>query len=457
MASGPAVSWEGVREISRAPPRSDWAGPIKKVLRQVHPDISRMDADALLLVCDLIDYCLHRVARRADELASGAKFRTAVGKLGAHRVLAHRILPHCDEFLIVWGDEDEWMAGDVSWESREDALSAGIDLAAFEQKPAQEVEAEFERFAKDFESANGEPFAPDALDARCIQGAVRHFLHHENALHGELAKHAESESTKAVTKATSGWSDSRTDSRTKLAGLQFPVDIVGGMLASICCRVVRWGAAVYLTASLEYLCSEVLELAGDAARHNRATAVHVQHIFLAIEKDEELSAWGSGLCLMGGGVLPYVHERLFQALTEKDLAQLEADDAIDGCIFVTGVSLATGKRVEGSAERDGGKPRKLAPVAHWSDQQMNEVGILKFRDQPRPRSLPQGVQPLSSFLCPITLHLMKDPVTTSDGYVTPPVPVLELVNILRVLVSMLVYADSAKKAVILWTLSHMER
>ena len=52
---------------------------------------------------------------------------------------------------------------------------------------------------------------------------------------------------------------------------------------------------------------------------------------------------------------------------------------------------------------------------------------------------------------------MKDPVTTSDGYVTPPVPVLELVNILRVLVSMLVYADSAKKAVILWTLSHMER
>ena len=142
MAPGPAVSWEGVREISRAPPRSDWAGPIKKVLRQVHPD-ARMDADALLLVCDLIDYCLHRVARRAEELASGAKFRTAVGKLGAHRVLAHRILPHCDEFLIVWGDEDEWMAGDVSWESREDALSAGIDLAAFEQKPAQEVEAEF--------------------------------------------------------------------------------------------------------------------------------------------------------------------------------------------------------------------------------------------------------------------------------------------------------------------------
>jgi hypothetical protein len=214
---------------------------------------------------------------------------------------------------------------------------------------------------------------------------------------------------------------------------------------------------------LEYLCTEVLELAGNAAQDKRATAVHVRHIFLAIEKDEELSAWGSGLCLMGGGVLPYVHaygtplDEKWQAYTEKDLAQLEADDEIDGCIFVTGVSLATGKRVEGSAERDGGKPRKLAPVAHWSDQQMNEVGILKFRDPPRPRSLPQGVQPLSSFLCPITLDLMKDPVTTSDGYVTPPVPVLELVNILRVLVRMIVYADSAKKAVILWTLSHMER
>ena len=82
MASGPAVSWEGVREISRAPPRSDWAGPIKKVLRQVHPD-ARMDADALLLVCDLIDYCLHRVARRAEELASGAKISNGCGRAGS--------------------------------------------------------------------------------------------------------------------------------------------------------------------------------------------------------------------------------------------------------------------------------------------------------------------------------------------------------------------------------------
>jgi len=444
MAPGPAVlaavSWEGVREISRAPPRSDWAGPIKKVLRQVHPDISRMDADALLLVCDLIDYCLHRVARRAEELASGAKFRTAVGELGAHRVLAHRILPR-DEFLIVWEEDED----DVSWESREDALSAGIDLAAFEQKPAQEVDAEFERFAKDFESQHGEPFAPDALCPRCIQGAVRHFLP------GELAKHAVSEAVKAVMKATSGWANSRTDSRTKLAGLCFPVDIVGGMLASICGRVVRERAAVYLTGSLEYLCAEVLEVAGNAARDKRATTVHVRHILLAIENDEALRAlMGSGLCLMGGGVMPDVRDELRQALTEKDLAQWEADDEIDGVIFVTGVSLATGKRVKGSAERDRRKLRnsgrqELVPVAHWSDQQMNELGIFKFRDPPRPRSLPQGVQPLPSFLCPITLDLMKDPVSTSDGCVTPPVPVLALVNISRVLFNMLVYADSAKK------------
>ena len=160
--------------------------------------------------------------------------------------------------------------------------------------------------------------------------------------------------------------------------------------------------------------------------------------------------------------MPDVRDELRQALTEKDLAQWEADDEIDGVIFVTGVSLATGKRVKGSAERDRRKLRnsgrqELVPVAHWSDQQMNELGIFKFRDPPRPRSLPQGVQPLPSFLCPITLDLMKDPVSTSDGCVTPPVPVLALVNISRVLFNMLVYADSAKKAVILWTLSHMER
>jgi hypothetical protein len=38
------------------------------------------------------------------------------------------------------------------------------------------VEAEFERFRKDFELRHGEPFAQDALALGHIQAAVRHFL-----------------------------------------------------------------------------------------------------------------------------------------------------------------------------------------------------------------------------------------------------------------------------------------
>jgi hypothetical protein len=56
--------------------------------------------------------------------------------------MAHRTLPHREEFLISIDDE-------ASWEAQDDALSAGVHIAAFEQRPTHEVEAEFERFRKD--------------------------------------------------------------------------------------------------------------------------------------------------------------------------------------------------------------------------------------------------------------------------------------------------------------------
>lgn len=47
-------------------------------------------------------------------------------------------------------------------------------------------------------------------------------------------------------------------------------------------------APVYCTAVLEYLCAELMELAGNAARDNKKHRINPRHILLAIANDEEL-------------------------------------------------------------------------------------------------------------------------------------------------------------------------
>ena len=89
------------------------------------------------------------------------------------------------------------------------------------------------------------------------------------------------------------------------------------------------GAPVYLAAVLEYLCAEILELAGNAARDNKksrigaflspddmfgllltllvAFAIVPRHITLAIKNDEELNRLLGNVTIASGGVLPNIH------------------------------------------------------------------------------------------------------------------------------------------------------
>ncbi len=77
--------------------------------------------------------------------------------------------------------------------------------------------------------------------------------------------------------------DSKRQSKSIRAGLQFPVARTGRYLKEgRYANRVSTGAAIYLTAVLEYLSAEVLELAGNAARDHKKTRIIPRHIQLAV-------------------------------------------------------------------------------------------------------------------------------------------------------------------------------
>jgi len=77
------------------------------------------------------------------------------------------------------------------------------------------------------------------------------------------------------------------------------------------------GAPVYLAAVLEYLCAEILELAGNAARDNKKARIVPRHITLAVKNDEELNKLLGGVTIAAGGVLPNIHAVLLPKKSGK--------------------------------------------------------------------------------------------------------------------------------------------
>ena len=115
-------------------------------------------------------------------------------------------------------------------------------------------------------------------------------------------------------KGKGGRGTTKSTSRSAKAGLQFPVGRVARYMkqAKVSSRVGA-GAPVYMAAVLEYLCAEILELAGNAARDNKKTRIVPRHLQLAVRNDEELNKLLSGVTIAAGGVLPNIHAVLLPA------------------------------------------------------------------------------------------------------------------------------------------------
>jgi histone H2A len=85
-------------------------------------------------------------------------------------------------------------------------------------------------------------------------------------------------STTPEERATGGQRRTRV-SRTTKAGLQFPIGRIHRYLKNATAvKRVSANAAVYLAATLEYLCAEMVEIAGNIAHDRRKTRITPRHV-----------------------------------------------------------------------------------------------------------------------------------------------------------------------------------
>lgn len=155
------------------------------------------------------------------------------------------------------------------------------------------------------------------VSCREIQSSVRLLLR------GELARHAVSAGTRAVTKyhsstavpdSSEDTSEARPRSRRETkAGLQFPVARCAKLIKYVNSGMrVGQTAPVYLASVLEYVTSEILELSGNTAREYNRVCITPRHVLLSIEADSELSELFKKMKihLLEGGVIPYINKGL---------------------------------------------------------------------------------------------------------------------------------------------------
>ena len=95
------------------------------------------------------------------------------------------------------------------------------------------------------------------------------------------------------------------------AGLLFPVGRVSRKLRrGRFAPRVGGGAAIYLTAVLEYLTAEVLSLSGSAAYENRCRRITPRYMELAVRNDAALNELLRHADWMQSGVIPHIEPAL---------------------------------------------------------------------------------------------------------------------------------------------------
>jgi len=262
--------------------------PIKKVLALVHPNAG-LEKSTALIINDMLMLLLSKLGKEAGDLLNHKL--TAVEHMDCinvpdgcdsaeyYDIIAKRSFP-TEAFLIALKkDEDEfWLCASTALASKDKAL-----FEAFNNLTADKRTTIYQEHVVKCEGETGEEYTPFCIDSRSVQSAVRLIFP------GEIAKHAVSEGTKAVTKFFSNDEVASPTSWTRNAGLCFPTSVHGYYLGRFTGRSVTPSASVYLAAVLEYISAELLELSGNSARQNRSSSIYPRDLVRAVKGDEELN------------------------------------------------------------------------------------------------------------------------------------------------------------------------
>jgi histone H2B len=148
------------------------------------------------------------------------------------------------------------------------------------------------------------------VTGREIQAAVK------IVLPGELAKHADSEGSKAIAKFNASVSGStkspkksgaksKSTSNAARAGLTFSPSRVRKLLgAQVSVGRIGVGAPIYLAAVVEYLTAEIFELSGNTSRDHKRVRVNNRDIMLSVSHDDEFAQlYTPKKYILGGGVV----------------------------------------------------------------------------------------------------------------------------------------------------------
>merc|ERR1719495_1625453 len=100
-------------------------------------------------------------------------------------------------------------------------------------------------------------------------------------------------------------------SKSKKAGLVLPVKkVYDALKKGRYAPKVRVEAAVVMSATLEYLVAEVLELAGNCSKFMKKRRIIPHHIQMTFLHDSEFGELTKGAIVPEGGVKPHIHKEL---------------------------------------------------------------------------------------------------------------------------------------------------
>ena len=98
----------------------------------------------------------------------------------------------------------------------------------------------------------------------------------------------------------------------KKAGIIFPPGRIHRLLKhGLYAQRTSKDAAVFIAAVLEYITSEVVEVAGDLTMNDTKVTMTPKHINLGMRSDYELSKLASSMIVSHGGTLSNINEALF--------------------------------------------------------------------------------------------------------------------------------------------------